>query len=92
MLPVSSFCDSVERASGTQRYLFPLVNTTSDSFVQAYARSQLLGDLTVKRTMHVAEYVSTASVARDILAIIRAHGRDKLLYYGFSYETALGAT
>lgn len=33
---------------------------------------------------YAATYASTASVARDMLEIMKAHGRDKIQYWGFS--------
>ncbi|VDC03622.1 unnamed protein product [Peniophora sp. CBMAI 1063] len=37
-------------------------------------------------------FINTPYTAEDMMQIVRAHGRDKLSYYGFSYGTVLGAT
>jgi pimeloyl-ACP methyl ester carboxylesterase len=43
------------------------------------------------RAGDVIQHVTTDNVARDMLSIVEAHGRDKLQYYGVSYGSALGS-
>ena len=59
-------------------------NESISSFGRAYAKWQILGRLAADRIQKVAESVSTAAVATDMLNIARAFGQDKLNYYGVS--------
>lgn len=47
--------------------------------------AQLIGDISKARSEKVAAHVSTPAVARDMLTIVKAHGREKIQYWGFSY-------
>ena len=62
----------------------PLYNITPDAVSRAYARYTTYNTLAEGRTNHIAPYVNTAMVARDMLEITQAHGFDKLQYWGFS--------
>ncbi|TFK64069.1 alpha/beta-hydrolase [Pluteus cervinus] len=58
----------------------------------AWARSQIIGKLASERTSDFLKHINTENTARDMLRIVEAHGRSKLLYWGFSYGSILGAT
>jgi hypothetical protein len=64
---------------------YPLdVNESISSFGRAYAQSEIISRLAVDRIKTVAESVSTAAVAKDMLRIVQAFGQDKLNYWGIS--------
>lgn len=60
------------------------MNASPSAIGRAYAFSNNMGDLALKRTKEVAQHVSTPVVARDMLRIVKAFGQDKLQYWGFS--------
>jgi hypothetical protein len=62
----------------------PLYNTTADAAARIHARYTVLNHLVYSRLKEIVPYMSTPLVARDMLSIVRAHGREKLQYWGFS--------
>ena len=69
------------------------LNTTVSSLGNAFARSKVVGSLLRKKPdiLNAAAYVTTPLVARDMLSIVKAHGREKLQYWGFSFVLWLSA-
>jgi hypothetical protein len=68
----------------------PPFGSTPDALARTYARYASLGTVAGVRLKEIGPYVNTPFVARDMLAITKAHGFDKLKYWGISYGTVLG--
>ena len=66
-------------------------NESVSSLGRTLAQAQILGKLAADRIEQISESVSTAAVATDMLAIVRAFGFDKVNYWGFSDGTVIGA-
>ncbi|KAK7442765.1 hypothetical protein VKT23_016012 [Stygiomarasmius scandens] len=64
------------------------VNSTTDALPLARARYQSYGQ--AAQSSNVSNFMSTADVALDMLAMMNALGQDKLQYYGISYGSYLG--
>ena len=75
-------------AEGTQFRIkveaLPSLNSAPDAMARWHAISVVYGRLAQDRTLNASPYVSTALVSRDMLSIVRAHGREKIQYWGFS--------
>jgi pimeloyl-ACP methyl ester carboxylesterase len=68
----------------------PYFGTSSSAIGRTLARYQGLGALAKARANDVAPYMSTPLVVRDLFAIMKAHGLDKLSYLGVSYSSVIG--
>lgn len=51
-----------------------------------------IGDQIKDKFADTLKFATTDNVARDMLRIVEAYGREKIQYYGISYGTVLGAT
>lgn len=49
-----------------------------------WAKMQELGEVAEENIGHLIKHMTTDNIARDMLKITQAHGREKLLYWGIS--------
>lgn len=65
---------------------FSLAINSSDTALGAmYAAAKTLGEVAQARMGDLAQHVGTPVVARDMHSIVKAHGQEKIQYWGFSY-------
>jgi hypothetical protein len=84
------FTNTAERAAWDLRHEYDApLNATPDALARQIATWSLFGDLASERIGYMAQYVSTAFVARDMLRITEAYGYSKLSYWGFSYGSVV---
>jgi hypothetical protein len=81
---VKFFNSSVEQALWLQGG-FRALNTPGDTIPKSWARAQVIGKLAAARDKNIIRHITTDNVARDMLQIVRAHGREMIQYWGFSY-------
>ncbi|KAJ3503374.1 hypothetical protein NLJ89_g8466 [Agrocybe chaxingu] len=90
---ISVFTSNLERAEFDMSAGTLNTETTSRSTLpERWAKTQVLGSLARDRSANVISHMTTDNVARDMLRIVEAHGRNKLQYWGISYGSVLGAT
>ncbi len=59
-------------------------NASGNALVELLGQAQIMGQIVEARAKNVAEHMSTALVARDMLTMTEAIGNGKLSYWGFS--------
>ena len=63
---------------------FDIVNTSTDSVPEFVAGTHVINQLAGIIGRGYLEFINTDHTARDMVSIVKAHGRDKLYYWGFS--------
>ena len=66
------------------RPLTELNHSSSESLASYWGHTKNMGVLAYERGNEYLPYMNTEFVARDMLRIVEAHGREKLMYWGFS--------
>ncbi|KAF8890364.1 hypothetical protein BD779DRAFT_1610817 [Infundibulicybe gibba] len=62
------------------------VGKGADGLARVWARAQILGKLASDNDRDILAHINTENTARDMLRIVQAHKREKLQYWGFSYD------
>ncbi|KAJ6558045.1 TAP-like protein-domain-containing protein [Mycena capillaripes] len=87
--PCVSFFDSnIERQIWGDPSLTEL-NASADALGRHWARARVYNRLAAERES--IRHLNTDNTARDMLRIVRAHGKEKIQYWGFGYGSLLGA-
>jgi hypothetical protein len=60
------------------------LNSSANSLYSLYGKAQIIREVAYNKLRDVSPYVGTPTVARDMMSIVKAFGRDKLQYWGFS--------
>ena len=83
---VSAFRTQLERSASELVYLsaFDIVNTSTDSVPEFVAGTHVINQLAGIIGRGYLEFINTDHTACDMVSIVKAHGRDKLYYWGFS--------
>lgn len=59
------------------------------TLTERWTKMQELGEVAEENAGDVIKYMTTDNVARDLLTITEAHGRQKVSYWGLSYVVGL---
>lgn len=60
------------------------MNSSTGALGELFGVAKILGEIMEARAGDIVKHMTTPVVARDMLSIIKAYGRDKLQYWGFS--------